>query len=55
MGLFSHVFPLHEAAGLIDLHSVPSEDENSLHIDEKYSLKMLFFGGALIRLSLCSN
>lgn len=42
MGLFFHVFPLHRAAKAADLHSVPNKDENSLHIDENYSLKMLF-------------
>lgn len=42
MGLLFHVFPLHRAAEVADLHSVPSEDENSLHIDETWDIKILF-------------
>lgn len=55
MGLFFHVFPLHRAAEVADLHSVSSKDENSLQIDEKLELKNVIFSGALTVLFLCGN
>jgi len=55
MGALLHVFPLHRAAGVADMHSVPSECENSLHIDENCNIKILFFDGTLTELFLCRN
>ena len=55
MGLLFHVFPLRRAAEVADLHSVPSEDENSLRIDGKCDIKILFFDGTLTGLFPCGN
>lgn len=55
MGPLFHVFPLHRAAGVADLHSVPSENENLLPVDENCDIKILFFDGTLTGLLLCCN
>lgn len=41
--------------GVAVLHSVPNKDKNSLHLDEKCEIKILFFYVTLTGLFLCCD